>query len=130
MNDIAGLIGHKMQSEILAERVMETLQKAQLADQSEARDAKRYATRIEFAIGRVNELRASVERTQSAFAEGRLGMALTILEGHVVFAATFIDTIARRQRGELAKANRRVSGLSAEANEVTTPEPIRTERAA
>ena len=127
MNDIAGLIGHKMQSEILAERVMETLQKAQLADQSEARDAKRYATRIEFAIGRVNELRASVERTQSAFAEGRLDMALTILEGHVVFAATFIDTIARRQRGELANANRRISG---EAIEATAIEPIRTVRAA
>ena len=130
MNDIAGLIGRKMQSEILAERVMETLQKAKLVDQSEARDAKRYATRIEFAIGRVNELRASVEQTQSAFVEGRLGMALTILEGHVVFAATFIDTIARRQRGELAKANRRIAGESVEVVEATTIEPIHTVRAA
>lgn len=127
MNDIAGLIGRKMESEILAERVMETLQMATLVDQGEARDAKRYATRIEFALGRVIELRASAEQTQSAFVEGRLGMALTILEGHVVFAANFIDTIARRQRGELAQANRRIAG---EPVEVASIEPIRTVRAA
>jgi hypothetical protein len=116
-----------MQSELLADRVMETLQNAAFPDQGEARDAKRYATRIEFALGRVNELRSSYDRTESAFEEGRLDVALTILEGHVVHAACFIDAIARRQRGELASVNRRITG-----DVVVTPaiEPIRTIRAA
>jgi hypothetical protein len=127
MNDIAGLIGRKMQSEILAERVVATLTAATFADQGEARDAKRYAGRIEFAIGRVEELRAAADRTQSVFDDARLGVALTILEGHVVHAANFIDAIARRQKGQLSRVNHRIAGESVEVAEF---EPIRTIRVA
>ncbi|HLB24091.1 MAG TPA: hypothetical protein VJP07_08355 [Dehalococcoidia bacterium] len=103
----------QMQSEILAERVAAALSAATLADQYEAREARRYAERIAFAMDRVRELRASAELRQSAFDEARLGVALTILEGHVVHAANFIDGIALRQRSELARVNRRIAGEEA-----------------
>lgn len=100
----------RMQSEILAERVTDALNAATFADQFEAREARRYVDRIGFALGRVAELRAMSEARQSAFDDARLGVALTILEGHVIHAANFIDTIALRQRGEVARVNRRTAG--------------------
>lgn len=117
----------RMQSELLAERVAEALENATLTDQSEARDAKRYATRIEFALGRVNELRTIAQARQSVFEDARLDVALTILETHVVQAACFIDRIARRQRSELAQLNRKIAGETADAVDF---ENIRTIRAA
>lgn len=100
----------RMQSEILGERIVSALEQATLADQSEARDAARYAQRIRFAMTRVEDLRASCRRQASLFEAGRLDVALTILEGHVFRAADFIDGIARRQRSELGGVNRRVAG--------------------
>lgn len=117
----------RMQSELLAERVAEALENATFSDQSEARDAKRYATRIEFALCRVNELRAIAEVRQSVFEDARLDTALTILESHVIQAACFIDRIARRQRGELAQVNRKIAGETTDASDF---ESIRTIRAA
>ena len=66
--------------------------------------------RIAFATGRVQELRVSAEARQSGFEEARLGVALTILEGHDIHAANFIDGITLRRRGELARVNRRIAG--------------------
>lgn len=100
----------RMQSEILGERIVSALEQANLADQSEARDAARYAQRIRFAMSRVVDLRASCRQRASMFEAGRLDVALTILEGHVFRAADFIDGIARRQRTELGGVNRRIVG--------------------
>ena len=119
---------HQMQSEILAERVAEALCSATLADQYEAREARRYAGRIAFALERVQELRASAIARQSAFENARLGVALTILEGHVVHAANFIDGIALRQRSELVRVNRRIAGEP--LDEVTPVVAVNDRRAA
>lgn len=100
----------RMQSEILGERLATALDQATFADQSEARDAARYAQRIRFAMKRVDDLRASCRQRASFFEAGRLDVALTILEGHVFRAADFIDAIARRQRSELGRVNSRIAG--------------------
>ena len=107
----------KLQIEILGKRMTDSLRAATLADPSDARDAKRYGLRIAFALDRVRELRGSATRTGSAFEAGRLDVALNILEGHVRYAAIFIDRVAKSHRGELAGVNRRLAGE-------TTPEPI------
>lgn len=117
----------RMQSELLAERVIEALEHAELPDMGEARDAARYCARIEFALGRVTELRDIAAVRQSAFEDARLGVALTILESHVVQAACFIDRIARRHEGELARVNRRIAGESLDATDFGS---VRTIRAA
>ena len=100
----------RLQSEILGLRLILNLESAALPDQGEARDAVRYAERLRFALGRVDELRASSMRSGSVFDAARLDVALTILETHVFRAAYFIDGIARRQRSELSRVNRRISG--------------------
>jgi hypothetical protein len=98
-----------MQSEILAERVKDALRTATFLDQYEAREARRYVERIDFALGRVGELRASAAARQGAFEDARLGVALTILEGHVIHAANFVDGVVLRQHSEIAKVNRRIA---------------------
>lgn len=100
----------RMQSEILGERIASALDQATFADQTEARDAARYAQRIRFAMKRVDDLRGSCRERPSFFEAGRLDVALTILEGHVFRAADFIDAIARRQRSELGRVNSRIAG--------------------
>lgn len=117
----------RMQSELLAERVVEALEHANLVDMGESRDAQRYAARIEFALGRVEQLRRIASERQSAFEDARLGVALTILETHVVQAACFIDRVARRHRGDLPQINRKIAGESVDA---VNFEHIRTIRAA
>ena len=99
-----------MQSEILGERLVDNLESAVLPDQMEARDAVRYAARLRFALDRVQVLRASAAREATVFEAARLDVALTILETHVFRAAYFIDGIARRQRSELSRVNRRIAG--------------------
>lgn len=115
MHDDDGMnpLEQKLQIEILGKRMTDSLRAAKLADQSEARDAKRYGLRIAFALDRVRELRGSATRNGSAFEAGRLDVALNILEGHVRYAAIFIDRVAQRQRGELASVNRRIAGETA-----------------
>jgi protein subunit release factor A len=100
----------RMQSEILGERLVEALDHAMFADQGEARDAERYGKRIGFALQRVTELRESARQSATLFEAARLDVALTILEGHVFRAADFVDGIARRQRTELSRVNRRIAG--------------------
>jgi hypothetical protein len=118
---------NRMQSEILGERVANALLDANFQDLSEARDATRYAMRIEFAQARVEELRASASQRQSLFEDARLGVALTILESHVVQAACFIDRIARRQSGALGEINRKIAGETMDASDL---EEVRAVRAA
>lgn len=111
MNDtIPTATERRMQSEILGERLVDALEHALLADQGEARDAERYAKRIRFALQRVTDLRVSARQTGTLFEAARLDVALTILEGHVFRAADFVDAIARRQRSELSRVNRRIAG--------------------
>jgi hypothetical protein len=100
----------RMQSEILGERLVANLESATLTDRMEARDAVRYADRLRFALDRVQALRASAAREATVFEAARLDVALTILETHVFRAAYFIDDIARRQRSELSRVNRRIAG--------------------
>jgi hypothetical protein len=114
----AAVTTRRMQSEILGQRLMDCLEKAVLPDQGEARDAARFALRLQFALGRVEELRASCAQNDSVFEEARLEVALTILEAHVFRAAYFIDDIARRQRSALSQVNRRIAG---EAETVIDP---------
>lgn len=116
----------RMQSEILGERLVRNLESAVLPDKSEARDALRYAQRLRFALDRVDQLRISSVRTGTVFEAARLDVALTILETHVFRAANFIDDIARRQRSELARVNRRIAG----EEEVGLPAGTSTARAA
>lgn len=116
----------RMQSEILGERLVVNLESASLADQSEARDALRYAQRLRFALDRVQQMRISSTREGTLFEAARLDVALTILETHVFRAAYFIDTIARRQRSELLRVNRRIAG----EEEVGLPAGTSTARAA
>jgi hypothetical protein len=105
----AAATSRRMQSEILGERLIGTLDSAVLPDRGEARDAVRYAQRLRFALNRVEVLRASCTRSDSIFEAARLDVALTILETHVFRAAHFVDGLARRQRSELARVNRRIA---------------------
>ena len=107
---MAAVFPRRMQSEILGQRLMRCLETAVLPDQGEARDAVRYAQRLQFAMGRVEQLRTSCAKNDSVFEAARLDVALTILETHVFRAAYFIDAIARRQRSELGRVNRRITG--------------------
>jgi hypothetical protein len=112
-NDATTPVHNVTQIEILGHRLRESLMTASLADQSEARDAKRYASRIGFALQRVHDLRAAAAATLNVFDAARLDVALIILESHVSRAAWFVDTIARRQRSELSRANRTIEARTA-----------------
>ena len=60
-----------------------------------ALDAEKYTTRLNFALGRVEEMRRQSEALGGVFAPARAEVALSILEGHVAMAAGFINRTMR-----------------------------------
>lgn len=72
---------------------------------AQARNAERHLMRLRFSLARVDELKQRVARTGGVFEPARLGVAVSILDAHVVRAEGFCEQFAAR----LPKAARRAA---------------------
>ena len=84
--------------EVDAERMLLGIDALVLAGVPEAALAERYATRLRFALGRVDELKRAAIADGGAFAPARLEVATWILESHVHTSAAFINRTVRQAK--------------------------------
>lgn len=72
------------------------------AGDSPASSAAKHATRLRFALNRLNELRALAVRDRGVFAPSRVDVALSVLETNIAIANQFV---ARARGAELSGRN-------------------------
>src|SRR5260221_13692853 len=89
-----------------AARLLRALDACIINDTGEARAAERYAERLRFAVGRVEELRRSAQELGGAFEPARLEVSLSILESNVRQAGLFADRIVARMPKHVASRYR------------------------
>ena len=86
------------QVEVDAQQLLLALQAVAASKPAAAQDAEKYTTRLNFALGRVDEMRRQAQIDGGVFAPARAEVALSILEGHVAVVAGFINRTMRGVR--------------------------------
>lgn len=86
------------QVELDAERLLVALEAIAVSETPAAQDAEKYTMRLNFALGRVEEMRRQSQADGGVFAPARAEVSLSILEGHVAVAAGFINRTMRSVR--------------------------------
>jgi hypothetical protein len=86
------------QVELDAERLLVALEAIVVSEVPATQDAEKYIARLNFAMGRVSEMRRQSQDEGGVFAPARAEVALSILEGHVAVAAGFINRTMRKAR--------------------------------
>lgn len=81
-----------------AQQLLLALQAVAASKPAAAQDAEKYTIRLNFALGRVEEMRRQAALDAGVFAPARAEVALSILEGHVAVAAGFINRAMRSVR--------------------------------
>lgn len=83
------------QVELDAQQLLLALTAVAASKPDAAADVEKYAMRLNFALGRVEEMRRQAETLGGVFAPARAEVALSILEGNVAVAAGFINRTMR-----------------------------------
>jgi hypothetical protein len=86
------------QVELDAQRLLIALQAIVVSELPAAAEAEKYCARLNFALGRLDEMKRAAEIVGGVFAPARAEVAVSILEGHAALAAGFISRTMRRQR--------------------------------
>jgi hypothetical protein len=97
------------QIELDGQRLLAALEAIAASKLPMAAESEKYVARLNFALDRVAETRRDAERDGGAFAPARAEVALSILEGHVAFAAGFINRTMQTVRRTAGRRERRVS---------------------
>jgi hypothetical protein len=82
--------------EATAEHLLRALDAISASDRPVAQDGERIATRVRFAMARVDDLRRSALVIGGVFAPARLEVALSILETQVDRGTSFVVRVADR----------------------------------
>jgi hypothetical protein len=118
-SDISGIT----ETEAIAERLLLVAETIALDGGSQARAAMRYANRLAFSLGHVDDLRHAAMRDGGVFAPARLQVALSILEVHARSTAQFIDPIVAPARQSRTRRDARLVALDITPEEMTQADP-------